>query len=210
MDIAFYGNSISNPLILKSLQPHGSLLSHTLLSGGIFLFSALPGYWVAVWLLDRLGRRRIQWQGFAVMALAFAAIALIPGVTKQAWEFLGLFAVSYFFVEFGPNMTTFIYPSEIFPTAVRGSADGISAGAGKVGAFLGALLVPHLLKWVGLSGVMSVMAAVSIAGLLLTVLALPEPNGQSLEVASGEHRPATELDDFVVDVAALAQEVPVP
>jgi PHS family inorganic phosphate transporter-like MFS transporter len=186
MDIAFYGNSISNPLILKALQPQGSLLSHTLLSGGIFLFSAVPGYWIAVWLLDRMGRRRIQWQGFAVMAVAFGTIALVPGVTKVVWEFLALFALSYFFVEFGPNMTTFVYPSEIFPTSVRGSATGIAAGAGKVGAFVGALLVPHMIKWVGVTGAMGVMAGASLVGLLLTIAVLPEPKGRSLEDISGE------------------------
>ncbi|MGC8625941.1 MAG: MFS transporter [Acidimicrobiales bacterium] len=186
MDIAFYGNSISNPLLLKALQPRGSLLSHTLLSGGIFLFSAVPGYWTAVWLLDKVGRRRIQWQGFAVMALAFGAIALLPGATKQVWEFLALFALSYFFVEFGPNMTTFVYPSEIFATNVRGSATGIAASAGKIGAFVGALLVPHMIKWVGVTGVMGAMALISLVGLLLTVAVLPEPMGRSLEDASGE------------------------
>ncbi len=204
MDIAFYGNSISNPLILKALQPHGSLLSHTLLSGGIFLFFALPGYWVAVWLMDRMGRRRIQWQGFAVMAVAFAAIALVPGVTKQVWEFLALFALSYFFVEFGPNMTTFVYPSEIFPTGVRGSATGMAAGAGKVGAFAGALMVPHMIKWVGVTGVMGVMAVISVAGLLLTIAVLPEPKGRSLEDISGE-LVISDLDGLEAGIEPLAE-----
>ncbi len=186
MDIAFYGNSVSSPLILKSLQPHGSLLDHTLISLGIFAIAAFPGYWVAVWLMDRIGRKHIQWQGFLVMALAFGAIALVPGAATDIPTFLGLFAISYFFIEFGPNQTTFVYPSEIFPTSVRGTADGISAAAGKFGAFLGAFFVPHLLKSYGITGVMGVMATVSVLGVLLTLVALPEPKGQTLEEASGE------------------------
>lgn len=186
LDIAFYGNSISSPLILKALQPHGSLLSHTLLSGAIFLVAAVPGYWVAVGLLDRLGRRRIQWQGFAVMAVAFGALALIPGAIHNTWLFLVLFGLSYFFIEFGPNMTTFVYPTELFPTSLRGSGDGISAASGKFGAFLGALVVPHLLAAFGLGGVMGVMACVSVIGLLLTVVALPEPRGQRLDELVGD------------------------
>jgi MFS family permease len=186
MDIAFYGNSVSSPLILKQLQPHGSLLSHTLISLAIFTVAAVPGYWVAVWLMDRLGRKRIQWQGFLVMALAFGGIWLIPGAVKNTALFLGLFAISYFFIEFGPNETTFVFPSEIFPTSIRGMGDGISAAGGKFGAFLGALFVPHLLKSVGISGVMGMMAAVSAVGILLTLVALPEPKGQTLEEASAE------------------------
>ncbi len=190
MDIAFYGNSVSSPLILKQLQPHGSLLSHTLISLAIFTVAAVPGYWVAVWLMDRLGRKRIQWQGFLVMALAFGGIWLIPGAVKNTALFLGLFAISYFFIEFGPNETTFVFPSEIFPTSIRGMGDGISAAGGKFGAFLGALFVPHLLKSVGISGVMGMMAAVSAVGILLTLVALPEPKGQTLEEASAEIEPA--------------------
>jgi MFS family permease len=186
LDIAFYGNSVSSPLILKALQPKATLLDNILIAGAIFLVFALPGYWMAVWLMDKIGRKRIQWQGFLVMALAFTAIAVIPGLDKNAWAFLALFGISYFFIEFGPNVTTFVYPGEVFPTAIRGMGDGISAGGGKIGAFLGALVVPTLIKTVHLSGVMGIMAAVSLVGVLLTIVALPEPMGQTLESASAE------------------------
>ena len=186
LDIAFYGNSVSSPLILKALQPKATLLDNILIAGAIFLVFAVPGYWMAVWLMDKIGRKRIQWQGFLVMALAFAAIAVTPGLDKNAWAFLLLFGISSFFIEFGPNVTTFVYPGEVFPTAIRGMGDGISAGGGKIGAFLGALVVPTLIKTVHLSGVMGIMAAVSLVGVLLTIVALPEPMGQTLESASAE------------------------
>ncbi|MCL4443900.1 MAG: MFS transporter [Actinobacteria bacterium] len=186
MDIAFYGNSVSSPLILKALQPKATLLDNVLIAGAIFAVFAVPGYWAAVFLMDKMGRKRIQWQGFLVMALAFGAIAVIPGMAKNPWAFLVVFGISYFFIEFGPNETTFVYPSEIFPTSIRGAGDGISAAGGKTGAFLGALLVPTLLKTIHLSGVMGVMAGVSAIGLLLTIVALPEPMGRNLEDASGE------------------------
>jgi len=189
LDIAFYGNSVSSPQILKLLQPKGTLLDHTLISLAIFAVAAFPGYWLAVFLMDRIGRRRIQWQGFTVMAAAFALIWLIPDGATAVGVFLPLFAISYFFIEFGPNVTTFVFPSEVFPTAVRGTGDGISAACGKFGAFLGALLVPHLLKSVGISGVMGIMAAVSVVGVALTLVALPEPMGQTLESASAEIEP---------------------
>jgi MFS family permease len=184
LDVAFYGNSVSSPLILKQLEPKGTLLAHTLTSLAIFAIAAFPGYWVAVMLLDKIGRKRIQWQGFMVMAIAFGAIGLIPGVAQDTAPFLVLFAISYFFIEFGPNMTTFVYPSEVYPTAVRGIGDGISAGSGKFGAFLGALLVPHLLKSIGISGVMEIMAVVSVIGVALTLITLPEPMGKTLEDSS--------------------------
>lgn len=186
LDIAFYGNSVSSPLILKALQPHATLLDNILIAGGIFLVFAVPGYWLAVGMMDKIGRKVIQWFGFFAMALAFAAIALIPGVTKNPLLFLLLFGISYFFTEFGPNMTTFVIPGEVFPTSIRGMGDGISAASGKVGAFIGALLVPTLLKSIHLTGVMGLMAGVSVIGILLTIVAIPEPKGLTLEESSAE------------------------
>jgi len=202
MDIAFYGNSVSSPLILKMIQPKGSLLSHTLISLAIFAIAALPGYWLAVFLLDKLGRKRIQWQGFLAMALIFGAIWIIPDAATAVVPFVTLYAISYFFVEFGPNMTTFVLPAEIFPTKVRGTADGISAGAGKFGAFVGALMVPHMLIWIGISGVMGAMAGASLLGVFLTLICIPEPKMQTLESLSGEDQPVILEDKVLIEAHA--------
>jgi MFS transporter, PHS family, inorganic phosphate transporter len=186
MDMAFYGNGISSQLILKALLPNASLLTTILIAGLIFLVAAVPGYWVAVALLDRLGRRRIQWQGFLVMALAYGLIFLAPGIVKLPLLFLVVYGISYFFIEFGPNETTFVYPSEIFPVHVRGLGDGLSAAGGKLGAFAAAFLMPLALQHFAIAGAMGILAGVSLLGLLLTLVALPEPKGLALEQAAGE------------------------
>ena len=186
MDIAFYGNGVSSQIILKALLPHATLITTTLIAAAIFLVAAVPGYWVAVGLMDRIGRRRIQWQGFLAMALAYALIFVVPGIVKLPLLFLVVYAVSYFFVEFGPNETTFVYPSEVFPVEVRGLGDGISAAGGKSGAFLGAFLMPLLIQDLHLPGTMGILAGVSLLGVLLTLVALPEPKQQTLEEAAGE------------------------
>ncbi|MGH3398982.1 MAG: MFS transporter, partial [Streptosporangiaceae bacterium] len=182
LDFCYYGNSISTPEILALLNPKASLLHNTLIQLAIFAVFAVPGYIVAILLLDKSGRRRIQWFGFAMMALMFLLIGLIPAVTRYALPFILLYGISYFFTEFGPNTTTFIYPAEIFPVEVRTTGHGISAGAGKMGAFVGAFLFPDMLasSW-GVRGAEIVAAIVAAAGLLLTVALLPEPRGRSLE-----------------------------
>jgi hypothetical protein len=93
------------------------------------------------------------------------------------------------FTEFGPNTTTFIYPAELFPVEVRTTGHGISAGAGKMGAFAGAFLFPDLLasSW-GIRGAEIVSGIVALAGLLLTFALLPEPKGKSLEELEAEAR----------------------
>jgi len=182
LDFCYYGNSISTPEILALLNPKASLLHNTLIQLAIFAIFAVPGYIVAILLLDKTGRRRIQWFGFGMMALMFLLIGLIPAVTQNALPFILLYGISYFFTEFGPNTTTFIYPAEIFPVEVRTTGHGISAGAGKMGAFAGAFLFPDMLasSW-GVRGAEIVAAVVAAAGLLITVALLPEPRGRSLE-----------------------------
>jgi MFS family permease len=168
--------------VLKVINPTGSLLHNTVLQLLIFAVFALPGYALAIRLLDRSGRKRIQCQGFALMALVFLLIGLVPGVTTTVAPFVILFGASYFFTEFGPNMTTFVYPAEIFPVEVRTTAHGISAAAGKLGAFAGAYLFPDMLaSSIGLRGAEVVAGIVCLLGFGLSVWLLPEPKGLSLE-----------------------------
>jgi MFS transporter, PHS family, inorganic phosphate transporter len=182
LDFCYYGNTISQPEIIKLANPHASELNTILLQLAIVSVFALPGYAVAVLLLDRVGRRTIQILGFAMMALMFLLIGAIPSVSTTLAPFLVLYGISYFFTEFGPNMTTFIYPAELFPTEVRTTGHGISAGAGKLGAFIGAFLFPDILaSHIGLRGAMIICAVVATVGLLLTITTLPETRGKSLE-----------------------------
>ncbi|TWP33628.1 MFS transporter [Leekyejoonella antrihumi] len=182
LDFAYYGNSISSPAVLKLLSPNASLLQNTLLQLGIFALFALPGYALAVLLMDRLGRKTIQLFGFGMMALAFLLIAAVPSVAHTAGPFVLLYGMSYLFSEFGPNTTTFVFPAEVFPVQVRTTGHGISAAAGKLGAFAGAYLFPQMLaSSMGIRGAELVAGVVSIVGLIVTAVCLPEPKGRSLE-----------------------------
>jgi MFS transporter, PHS family, inorganic phosphate transporter len=187
LDFCYYGNTISSPEILALINSHASELHNVLIQLAIFAVFAVPGYFVAILLLDRTGRRNIQVLGFAVMALMFLLIGLIPSVTVTAAPFILLYGVSYFFTEFGPNTTTFVYPAEIFPVEVRTTGHGISAAAGKLGAFLGAFLFPDFLAAsMGIRGAEIISGVVAAVGVLLTVALLPEPKGKSLEELTAE------------------------
>lgn len=148
----------------------------------------MPGYIVAALTIDKLGRKTIQCIGFGMMALTYGLLTLIPGLTQMVAPFLTIYALGYFFTEFGPNVTTFVYPAEIFPASVRSSAHGLAASLGKIGAFVGAFVFPYLLGSVHIAGAMGFAAIVSVLGLLLTIFTLPEPNGRSLEEISGDHQ----------------------
>ena len=180
-DFAYYGNTISSPIIDKLVSPHASLAGATTVTAIIFALAALPGYLLAVLVIDKIGRRLMQAAGFAVMAAAFLGLWLIPGATTTLLPFLLLFGATYFFAEFGPNTTTFVYPAEIFPVRVRTTGHGIAAASGKVGAFAGTYALTALLPAIGLGRTSALVAAVLVLGLLATVTLLPEPKGVSLE-----------------------------
>lgn len=180
LDVAFYGNGVSSTLIMQKVLPHAGMQSHILFSMFIFLLFAVPGYLLAALKVDRIGRKRLQNIGFFAIAVCYLLIALIPQVTLSTQLFLLIFGISFFFVNFGPNTTTFLIPSEIYPTNIRARAHGISAAIGKIGAFVGAFGLPLLLNSHGLAAVMFVLAIICFGGILLTRL-LPEMSQASLD-----------------------------
>jgi MFS family permease len=186
IDFAYYGNTVSSPLVLHAVSPNDDLMTETLTQLAIFAIAAVPGYFVAAAMMDRMGRKTIQIMGFAMMALSFAAIALIPGIEKLVYPFLIVYGISYFFTEFGPNATTFVYPAELFPVAGRTTGHGIASATGKLGGFVGVFLFPILLSAGGLLAAESMAAAVSVLGILVTVFMLPETKNKSLEELSIE------------------------
>jgi PHS family inorganic phosphate transporter-like MFS transporter len=184
LDYAYYGNTISTPQIIGLISPHSSTMTTIAIQLTIFVVAAVPGYALAIARMDRIGHRRLQLMGFAMMALCFAVIALVPGMTTVVLPFLAVYGISYFFTEFGPNMTTFVMPAELYPVTMRATGHGISAGIGKLGAFIGVFLFPVLASSLGLRHTLLLTAGVAVLGALLT-LVLPEPAGRSLDEISG-------------------------
>jgi MFS family permease len=188
-DYAYYGNTLSLPAILKGVDPHATLEAKLAWTLAIFVVFAVPGYALAVVRMDRIGHKRLQLIGFTVMTVAFVALGAVPRLTATVVPFLLVFGLSYFFVEFGPNTTTFVLPSEVFPVNMRTTGHGIAAGVGKLGAFIGVFLVPQLQRHIGLRGMLLVAASASILGFSLS-LVLPEPARRTLEDVSGEDKGA--------------------
>ena len=179
MDVAFYGCTVSSPMILKAIDPNSTLMSKTLIAAGIFLIFAVPGYFLAAKNVDKIGRKFLQNLGFSVMVLCYAILAIFKGATNILPLFVLIYGLTYFFVNFGPNTTTFLVPSEVFPTSIRAKGHGLSAATAKVGAFIGAFFLPHMLHAKGLHFTLAMMAIVCVAGMGFTLL-LPEMKNVSL------------------------------
>ncbi len=194
MDWALYGNTIMSNSMLSALVPSAVtglslVITTTEYSALIFGVAALPGYWLATFTIDRIGRKPIQTIGFAAMAVSFGILGIFHQLLSASFvaEFLVIYGMSYFFIEFGPNVTTFIYPPEVFPTKVRGLGSGASAAGGKTGAFLGTFLNVIISASLGESGLFLILAFLSVIGLIFTVVLLPEPKRLDLDEISGEN-----------------------
>lgn len=191
-DFVYYGNTISSPVIVKLVAPHATLLGQTAYALAIFAVAALPGYFLAAWTIDRLGRKLIQVGGFTLIAVAFLLLWLVPGATTTVGPFLVLFGATYFFSEFGPNTTTFVYPAEIFPVRSRTTSHGIAAAAGKLGGFAGTYALTAPLPSIGLGPTSGIVAGVAVLGAAVSLVALPEPKGRSLEdLTEGDRWPTS-------------------
>jgi MFS transporter, PHS family, inorganic phosphate transporter len=203
LDYAYYGNTISTPQIIGLISPSSSTMTKIAIQLAIFVVAAVPGYILAIARMDRIGHRRLQLIGFVMMGLCFAVIGLVPGMTTAVLPFLAVYGISYFFTEFGPNVTTFVMPGELYPVSVRATGHGISAGIGKFGAFIGVFLFPVLQDDLGLRGTLLLTAGVSAAGALLT-LVLPEPSGRSLDDISGHHDVVAVAESMLADTGPAA------
>lgn len=57
------------------------------------------------------------------------------------WAFFIFYCIAGFFENFGPNVTTFVIPGEVFPTRYRSTAHGISAASGKLGSIIAQIII---------------------------------------------------------------------
>ncbi|KAI8868166.1 MFS general substrate transporter [Ramicandelaber brevisporus] len=157
----------------------------------INLMGTVPGYWFTVFLVEKMGRIRIQKMGFAILTILFVVLgfAYNPLKEKSIAVFIVIFTLAQFFQNFGPNATTFILPGEVFPTRWRSTSHGISAASGKAGAIVSSLgffqlkdhggknaFVPHLIK---------IFAVFMAVGFGFTYL-IPETAGKTLEEIAPE------------------------
>lgn len=108
-----------------------------------------------------------------------------------------MYGLTYLFSNWGANTSTFIVPSEAFPTRIRATAHGLSAAAGKIGATVGNSLLIYVYNApcaagncasgsapgadVGVVNVMWVCAGVCAGGALMTAWLTKETMGVALE-----------------------------
>ncbi|XP_022851837.1 probable inorganic phosphate transporter 1-3 [Olea europaea var. sylvestris] len=231
LDIAYYSNNLFQKDIFSAVgwippaqkmnavhEVYRIARAQTLIA----LCSTVPGYWFTVAFIDIIGRFAIQLMGFFFMTVFMFALA----IPYNHWThkenrigFIVIYSLTFFFSNFGPNATTFVVPAEIFPARLRSTCHGISAAAGKAGAIVGAFGFLYAAQpkdpskrdagypaGIGVKYSLIVLGCVNALGILFTFL-VPEPNGKSLEEASGENE--LDADEITEQTAPSHRTVPV-
>ena len=166
-------------------------------TAGIGLVNVLSTL-IAIWLVDRVGRKPLLLAGLVGMTLSLAALGVAQrfgsrfDVSQQlvgpiTVGFIGLYIVCFAF-SLGPVVWLMI--SEIFPNRARARAAGISTAANWTANFLVSLSFPVLQATMGPS-LWFLYAAMGVVAFIFIVRWVPETKGKSLEDISRQWRTAT-------------------
>ncbi len=166
------------PTILSAFGMSGDSVLGSLLISVLFLIGLAP----AIVLIDRIGRRPLIIWSFALMVIPLTILGLFPAAPM--WVVVACFC-AYAFFSGGPSILEWAYPTELFPTEIRGTAVGFATSASRIGAAVGTYLLPVGLDHLGLGTTMLIGAGITVAGLVVCIAWSPETNGKSLQEASG-------------------------
>lgn len=180
-DVFFYGNKLFQSEFIKVIAPDTKSVMLSWLYNLINIGVSMAGYYLASFLIDSkmFGRNNMMQLGFLMDFILFVVPAFHFEWYKRPEniaKFQTMYYLSSFFNQFGPNCVTFLVAAEVFPTSVRATAHGFSAAWGKAGALLASVLYNYIdtqtkfyvVPWFGL------------AGMLVTLLFMPDTTGLDL------------------------------
>lgn len=138
---------------------------------------------LAMFLIDRLGRRPLMVIGLLGAAITMLAIALGVVFPKAvpSWLIIAmlLLYIASFAVAIGP--LPHLLMSEIFPLRVRGPGMSMSSLSNWGFNFLVVFTFPLMLAGPGLAFTFTVFAVICLGGIAFTLTRVPETTGHSLE-----------------------------
>ncbi|MGI4820051.1 MAG: sugar porter family MFS transporter [Janthinobacterium lividum] len=172
--ILYYGSIIFTE---HSGQSASSAIGANALIGGI----NFAGTIVALFIIDRVGRKPLLLFASGGMALALGALVVALQLHAPGPWLLGLIMlyVACFAVGLGPGVWVVI--TEIFPNAVRGRAASLATVALWIACTLISFTFLSLVKAAGLAGAFGLYAVLSALTFCFVWRAVPETKGRTLE-----------------------------
>ena len=173
LNVSYYGLFLWLPFVL---QAEKSFHVDVYLLLTLSALSQFPGYAAAIWLVERIGRKR-----------TLAAFLVLGGVSAYAFaaaDTESVYITALFFVGFfnlGAWGAVYPYTAELFPTRLRSSAFGLMEGVGKAAAIAGPYIFGNLKDATGsTTWSLTFIAIVMAAGGVVAGLFGRETRGQAL------------------------------
>ncbi len=139
-------------------------------------------YIILMFVVDRWGRKWPTVFGFAVMASIFIILPFF--IRINPYYLLPMFIIFASMEQWPGGILSFAYSVELFPTSVRGLAQGLATTVSRIGAIIGVLLFPVIEKSFGLFYGSLFFLSFILLSLFLTLFLAPETSSLSLEDVS--------------------------
>mgnify|MGYP001626146312 FL=1 len=209
MDIGVYGVGISIPYILENIGFKGTTIIDKVNSifGTVILdIFILIGFVFAIFIIEKIGRLKLQEIGFIGMGISLIALGLY--YYNGLAIVMAALAMYLLYENAGPNVTTWVIPTEIFPTRLRATAQGTSSAVSRLGAIIGTFFFPVLVFAYGWSFTFFLIAVVMFLGFLFTLILGIEAKGLTLEESSKLFLEFSKfLDELSTKVMEAAKEL---
>lgn len=140
----------------------------------IITIAQLPGYFVAAYLIEKIGRRST----LAIFLAGSAVAAILYGQASADWHIISAGMMLSFF-NLGAWGALYAIGPELYPTTVRGTGTGAAAGFGRIASIITPLLVPVFLS-VGGNVLVFTIFSVAFAIAAGAVFFLPEQRGKPI------------------------------
>ncbi|WP_022798701.1 MFS transporter [Thermus islandicus] len=175
LNAGYYGAFIWLPSLLVA-QGYGLVrsLEYVLL----ITLAQVPGYLMAAFLVERLGRRPVL-VGFLCLSALFAYLLSRAGSPHEVLLYGSLLS----FFNLGAWGAIYAYTPELFPTALRGSGAGLAAAVGRVGGILAPYATGAFLPLMGPGGVLALHGGLLLLAGLFAYGVGVETRGRPLEDA---------------------------
>lgn len=136
---------------------------------------------VAIYTVDRWGRRKLMLTGAAGLALIYLLMGCCYFAGLSGWIMLALvmMAIACYAMSLAPIV--WVVLSEIFPQQIRGTAMAISTLFLWIACFILTYTFPLLNEWLQAAGTFWLYGGICLAGFFFIRARLPETKGKSLE-----------------------------
>lgn len=137
---------------------------------------------VAVWLIDRIGRKKLLLIGTGGMtvSLLYLVFAFLTGRADSLGVLISILGyIAFFAASLAPVM--WVVTSEIYPNKIRGIAMSVSTAVSWVCTFIVVQFFPWMLNGLGGAAAFGFFLVFTVVAFVFILAKIPETKGKSLE-----------------------------